>query len=130
MIKEIHSAEKHANSNGKAEHEASHLWDKLSSCVPFLQAAFVARSFSRWLSPSSSEGVHLEKRKALGCSSEARAHDAEEAPLLGLIKERFQIQTVPFQQGVLKWTFIKIRQKQQNTKSGIKLSTLKNAVIL
>lgn len=100
---------------------------------PFLQAAFVALSFSRWVSCSSREGVHLGKRKALGCSSDAWAHHAEEAntqgnPLLGLIKERFQIQTVPFQQGVLKWTFIKIRQKQQNSKSGIKLSTLKNAI--
>lgn len=90
MLK-IHSAEKHANSNEPAEHEALKLWDKLSSCAPFLQTALVAWSFSRWLSRIPSDGVHLEKGKAFGCSSGAQAHRAEEvntqgSPLLGLSK--------------------------------------------
>lgn len=90
----IHSAEKHANSNEKAEHEASQLSDKLSSFLcSFSSGSICSPVLLQMIEPQLQGGSPLGKGKALGCSSDAWAHHAEEVntqgnPLLGLIKER------------------------------------------
>lgn len=127
----IHSAEKHANSNEQVEHEPR---NSETSCPVFLffrQHLWPGPSPDDWATAPVRESTWKRERPLGAVQMHGHIMQRRSTPkgilFSVFIKERFQ--TVPFQQGVLKWTFIKIRQKQQNTKSGNKVH-LKNAIIL
>lgn len=104
-----------------------------TSCplCPFSSGSICRPVLLQTAEPQLQGGSPLGKERPLG-AVQMHGHIMQRRPtpkgilFSGLSKN----ETVPLQQGVLKWTFTKIRQKQQNTKSGIKLSTLKNAIIL